>query len=149
MKTYPTVILIVSILIATGFGIASSNERPAADSPTVLGIHHLTLKEGVSAQELERFVIEEAAPIINKHLPITRWTVMKGKRGSRTNEYVSVYEFNSEHARSTLWNEDGSSTDLYNQVWGQCSECQEVERRWYEMVEEVEYTDYVEVNRAE
>jgi hypothetical protein len=150
MKPYPTLflptlLLIASVLIAAGFGIASSSESSATDNATVLGIHHHTLKEGVSAQEFERFVAEELTPLVNERMPFTRWMVMKGNRGDQVGHYISVYELNSVYLRDSFWNQDGSQTELFQEVYSACGECDDLWNRFLDMTEETEYTDYVEV----
>jgi len=135
---------LAAMLVAARYG-AASTDKPSSANGAVLGIHYLELKEDVSPEAFERFAADEATPVVNEHLPGTQWVVMKGVRGSRVNGYVSVYQFDSEEARNALWNEDGSPTELYTEVWDECSECQEVETRFYEMIEDTGHTDYVEV----
>lgn len=70
---------------------------------------------------------------------------MKGERGAQVGQHISVYDIQSLYLREAFWAEDGSMTDLLEQVWTDCGECQGVWDRFLEMTEESEYTDYVGV----
>jgi hypothetical protein len=70
---------------------------------------------------------------------------MKGDRGAQVGQYITVYDIQSVYLRDAFWAEDGSLTDLLQQIWTDCGECDDQWNRFLEMTEETEYTDYVEV----
>lgn len=60
----------------------------------VYGMHKLTLKPGVSAEEFERFVVEEGYPAMDR-IPGLRWRLLKGYKGDREGKYLGLFEIDS------------------------------------------------------
>ena len=60
----------------------------------VIGVHLVDLKPGVSAEEFERFLIEEYAPGVSQ-MPGTKMLHYKGSRGDEVGTYALLFEFES------------------------------------------------------
>ena len=54
---------------------------PKVETGEVLGIRHVTLKEGVDSDEFERFFVEEYQPVYNERFPGLQFMLLKGDRG--------------------------------------------------------------------
>ena len=65
----------------------------------VIGIHHLELKPGVTAQAFEEFFWKEYLPNAPKFSD-TRVSLLKGDKGDQMGKYMIMIEFDSDLPRS-------------------------------------------------
>ncbi|EHA1124251.1 hypothetical protein FG475_03840 [Vibrio navarrensis] len=87
----------------------------AAQSPNedaiarVIGIHNVALREGVSAQQFERFIAENHHRI--EDYPDWKFRLLKGERGNRLDQYVVMMEIASLAALDVFYPEPDIATD--------------------------------------
>ncbi|MEZ4699428.1 MAG: hypothetical protein R2834_03780 [Rhodothermales bacterium] len=112
----------------------------------VMAIRYMTLKEGVSSEDFERYWLEEFLPVADQYYHVGSVMLMKGDRGKNTGGYVWYQEFKSEQARTWYYNSENPGS--WQQVFEACAECQETMQRLSDFFLEdpyQDYTDYVEV----
>jgi hypothetical protein len=74
------------VALFDGSGAMTEVDRPG--DQRLLGIHHLSLKDGVRPEDFERFVVEEWNPVMSDLIPGDRMLIMKGERNARDGEYL-------------------------------------------------------------
>jgi hypothetical protein len=84
-------------------GARNASTGEVAAQPRLLGIHHLSLREGVDAEEFERFIAEEWAPVAGGLFPGIELMVMKGERNAAEGDYVLIYDIQSVYVRDWEW----------------------------------------------
>ena len=154
MKSLRNIFIISLIIISAGLGMtlvsSHSNDDTAQsgidgiNSGNVIGIHILTLKEGVDPEDFERFIKEEWNTFGRKLFPGVLTTVMKGERGLRIDKYVLTHEFNSIYTRDYYWPARDVQTEASKAVIENCGDkCTKIWERFNSFVDIPEYTDYV------
>ena len=111
--------------------------------PTVIGVHELELKPGVSAEEFEQFA-REFVPAYSE-LPGTTVTFYSGERGARAGRYLLVFTFESAAARDRMFPTSGQPSEEM-QHWS--TKYAAMSQRWEELVTGLggpTFTDYAEV----
>ncbi|MBE3661287.1 hypothetical protein BOO91_10180 [Vibrio navarrensis] len=87
----------------------------AAQSPNedtiarVIGIHNVALREGVTAQQFERFIADNHQRI--EDYPDWKFRLLKGERGNRLDQYVVMMEIASLAALDVFYPEPDIATD--------------------------------------
>jgi len=124
---------------------------PKVETGEVLGIRHVTLKEGVDSDEFERFFVEEYQPVFNERFPGLQFMLLKGDRGQDVGGYIFVLKVSSVWARNYYWPDDDSDSGKYEELLEACgSTCERLFDKFIGyVVEDVysQYTDYVELTR--
>ena len=123
----------------------TGNER----EQRLLGIHHLSLKDGVNAEDFERFIVEEWNPVYGGLFPGIRMMVVKGEREAEEGEYLLVYDIQSMYVRNWYWPvAGGEGTEAATAIQETCGNtCSDTWDKFYSMAENTGYTDYVELAR--
>ena len=156
MRTFTLVFL--AVVAAAALYATSGMARPdgsgaiTASQPTseqrLLGIHHLSLKDGVSPEDFERFIVEEYNPVLSGVFPGVNMMVMKGERGAEEGEFLLVYDAQSLYVRDWYWPTAGESSEASTAVMDACGDaCSAVRDRYQSMAETTNYTDYVQLIR--
>ena len=153
--------LIATILVVTFVGLVVCFKAGDA-SPTpkliqdiselatgkVLGIHHVTLKEGVDESDFARFIVEEGAAFWDTYIPGVQVMIMQGDRGANVGEYILIYLHQSLHVRDLHFPGDGQETAVWTLITEATgSEWERIYAKYQEYVASTEYTDYVELVR--
>lgn len=84
----------------------SEYEINIGSSPDVVAIHEAELLPGQDATEFEMYVLNKIAPIYNK-MKGQHFTLAKGDRGIRTNQYAFIITFNSIEDRNRIYPPSG------------------------------------------
>lgn len=84
----------------------SEYEINIGSSPDVVAIHEAELLPGQDATEFEMYVLNKIAPIYNK-MKGQHFTLVKGDRGIRTNQYAFIITFNSIEDRNRIYPPSG------------------------------------------
>jgi hypothetical protein len=71
----------------------------AVETAEVIAYRELHLKEGVTEEELEKFVADELTPTFEQYVPGVQAIVMKGERGEKKGVYVLLLVFDSVKTR--------------------------------------------------
>ena len=108
----------------------------------VIAIHEITLKPGVSAEEVEQLAREVAA----LDLPGMKTHLAKGTRGARKGQYATVIEIDSVERRNQLFPSEGTPSEEVQQHLASAA-AQELSERWNRLASGVGdptviYTDY-------
>ena len=89
---------------------AQDNQSESATSmsstPEVVAIHDVELLPGQDAKKFELFVLQKIAPIYKKMNGQT-FTLVKGDRGNRANQYAFMLTFNSIEDRDRIYPPSG------------------------------------------
>jgi hypothetical protein len=156
MKTLVPYIVILVAVVTAGFCL-TLNEIQSQENETVftkpddigtgkvLGIHYYSLKQGVDPQEFERFVAKEWIAVFHELWPGVQTSFMKGGRGSKTGQYILVYEIGSIHVRDYYWPPPGDvPSEAATAIYEKCGErCTQLENRFNELAERTEFADYI------
>ena len=114
--------------------------------PRLLGIHHLSLKDGVDPADFERFVIEEWEPVISGITPGQHLMVMKGERNADPGQYILVYDIQSVYVRDWLVPRPGTPSEALNAIYETCGEpCDTAWQGFNEFVDRTTWADWVEL----
>jgi hypothetical protein len=155
VRTFTLVFLIVVFAVAVtatsgvalleGSGVVTGSEH----EQRVLGLHHLSLKDGVTPEDFERFVAEEWSPVFSGLFPGIRIMVAKGDRGAGVGDYLLVYDIQSMYVRKWYWPvAGGEGTEAATALRETCGNaCSDAIDKFYSMAENTGYTDYVELVR--
>jgi hypothetical protein len=128
-----------------GSGAMIEDDRPG--DQRLLGIHYLSLKDGVEPEDFERFIVEEWNPVMSDRFPGIHWMVVKGERNARDGEYLSVFDIQSVNVRDWYFPTPEAS-EAWDAIWETCGEaCSSLWERFSSMTEETRYADYVEIAR--
>jgi hypothetical protein len=108
-----------------------------ASTPDVVAIHDVELLPGQDANEFEMFVLNKIAPIYNK-MKGQEFTLVKGDRGIRTNQYAFIITFKSIDDRNRIYPPSGELVGDFGEdaVWDKLNSMAKV---FYS------HTDYVKV----
>jgi hypothetical protein len=153
MRTFAPALLVVMIVLlgataAEAFLEASEMEasRHLTLDPRLLGIHHLSLKDGVAPADFERFVIEEWEPLISGVTPGQHLMVMKGERNADAGQYILVYDIQSVYVRDWLVPRPGTPSEALDAIYEACGEpCEAAWQGFSEFVETTTWADWVEL----
>ncbi len=106
-------------------------------TPEVVAIHDVELIPGQDANEFEMFVLNKIAPIYNK-MEGQKFTLVKGDRGIRTNQYAFIITFNSIDDRNRIYPPSGELVGDFGDdaIWDKLNKMAKV---FYA------HTDYVKV----
>jgi hypothetical protein len=145
-----TVVAAAALYATNGMARPDGSGAVTADKPTseqrLLGVHHLSLKDGVNPEEFERFIIEEFNPVLSGVFPGVHMMVMKGERGAEEGEYLLVYDAQSLYVRDWYWPTPGESSEASTAVMEACGDaCSAARDRYQSMAETTLYTDYVQL----
>ncbi len=69
------------------------------DPGNIVAVRDVTLKDGVSATDFERFAVEEFTPVFEHQVPGVKAFIMKGDRGDKKGSYSYVLIFDSPNTR--------------------------------------------------
>jgi len=137
--------------VAPTGGSGSIMERDESSSTQrLLGIHHVSLRDGVTPQAFERFVVEDYNPVISHHIPGVHIMVMKGERNaSGSGEYLVVWDVQSVDVRDWYYPTPDTVSAALTAINEVCGEtCTNLNNRLFNVLaEQTSYTDYVEVAR--
>ncbi len=75
-------------------------------TPEVVAIHDVELLAGTDAKEFEAFVLNKIAPIYNK-MKGQQFSLVKGDRGIRKNQYAFIVSFKSIEDRNKIYPPSG------------------------------------------
>lgn len=108
-----------------------------ASTPDVVAIHDVELLPGQDANEFEMYVLNKIAPIYNK-MKGQEFTLVKGDRGIRTNQYAFIITFKSIDDRNRIYPPSGELVGDFGEdaVWDKLNSMAKV---FYS------HTDYVKV----
>ncbi len=135
------------IAVFTGAEAEAAEENRAA-VPQLLGIHHLSLRDGVSAEEFERFVIEEWNPVMADLYPGIRQTVLKGERNAEPSQYRLVFDIQSARVRDWYWPQSGEGSEASMAIDQACGDpCAQVWEKFSQMTETTSWADWVALSR--
>ena len=81
-------------------------ESLIGSTPDVVAIHEAELLPGQNANEFENYVLNIIAPIYNK-MKGQQFTLVKGDRGIRTNQYAFIITFDSIEDRNRIYPPSG------------------------------------------
>ena len=108
MKT----LLTLALVCCLAFIFASHTNKSNADSPgllpteamftdpgNIVAVRDITLKEGVSIEDFEKFAVEEFSPVFEQQVPGVKAFIMKGNRGDKKGSYSYVLIFDSTNTR--------------------------------------------------
>ena len=106
-------------------------------SPEVVAIHDVELLPGQDAKAFETFVLNEIAPIYNKMKGQT-FSLVKGDRGNRINQYAFILSFKSIEDRDRIYPPTGGIVGDFGEdaIWEKLNTMAKV---FYS------HTDYVKV----
>jgi hypothetical protein len=118
---------------------APGGEKEVPVVAKTLGIVEITLNDGVSPEEYERFVVEElkAAP----QIPETSVRFFKPDRGAPTGTYIGIVEVPDVEIRNRLWPQHGEVSPELNRWF---EEHGSAWMRLFSMIQ-VRSADYVEL----
>lgn len=106
-------------------------------TPDVVAIHDVELLPGQDAHEFEMHVLNTIAPIYNK-MEGQEFTLVKGDRGIRTNQYAFIITFKSIEDRNRIYPPSGDMVGDFGDdaIWDKLNSMAKV---FYA------HTDYVKV----
>ena len=96
----------------------------------VFSLHYvgLNLKKGVTAGDFEDFARENCRDL--PAYPGWRWTLLKGLRGERENQYLMLYEAPSADQYARYIHPDGSQTSDARLFWQERPQAIELVKQW-------------------
>ena len=100
----------------------------------------ITLEEGLSVKDFEKFYLEDYVPMYLKHFPGTQFCILKGERGERTGKYTELMFFKSMEDYHKWVTEDGMPTEKTKKAF---SDMGEVQQRMEKMYTWSRYNDYI------
>jgi len=108
MKTVKR-LLVTAIVIFSAITLNGQSLK----SGTVVGIHEwkITLKDNVSQDQFEKFMLKEYIPAFEKYLPGVNLFLAKGERGKNKDNYGLIVHFKSIESRNEWFPEPGTSSD--------------------------------------
>ncbi len=129
-----------------GSGAVTGQDR--ASEHRLLGIHHLSLKDGVKPEDFERFIVEEYSPVMSGVFPGVHLMILKGERNAEDGEYLLVYDVQSVYVRDWYWPTPGEVSEASTAIWETCGDaCSDALDRFNGMAEITHYVDYVQLAR--
>lgn len=99
-------------------------------STAAFSLHYigLNLKKGVTAEDFEDFVRQRGVAI--PAYPGWRWTLLKGLRGERQNQYLMLFEAPNAEQYAHYIDRNGDQTAHARDFWQQNSEALDVIAEW-------------------
>ena len=99
-------------------------------SGPVFSLHYigLNLKKGVTAEHFENFVREQGIGI--PAYPGWHWTLLKGLRGERENQYLMLHEAPSAEEYAQYIDRNGDQTARARDFWREHSRAQALIAEW-------------------
>ncbi|MGB5361969.1 MAG: hypothetical protein WBN17_01555 [Aureibaculum sp.] len=115
----------------------SDLSKSISSSPEVVAIHDVELLPGQDAKAFEAFVLTEIAPIYKK-MKGQSFSLVKGDRGNRENQYAFILSFESTEDRDRIYPASGDPVGDFGEdaIWEKLSSMAKV---FYS------HTDYVKV----
>ncbi|QXI25643.1 hypothetical protein [Pseudomonas vanderleydeniana] len=100
------------------------------ESTAVFSLHYigLNLKKGVTAEDFEAFVRQRGVAI--PAYPGWRWTLLKGLRGERQNQYLMLFEAPSAEQYAHYIDSNGDQTAHAREFWQQQDEALALIAEW-------------------
>ena len=111
MKTFLTLALVccLAFIFASHIDKNATTDHPAiaklpsaslfTDPGNIVAVRDITLKDGVTVEEFERFAVEEFSPVFEQQVPGVKAFIMKGNRGDKKGSYSYVLIFDSVNTR--------------------------------------------------
>jgi hypothetical protein len=92
----------------------------------LLGVHTFTvnLKEGVTMEDYVKFFTSKVIPANDKAFPGMKTYLIKSLRGQDSSSLGAIYMFNSEADRNKYFNNNGTTTELFNAANAKLSDIQ-------------------------
>ena len=115
----------------------SDFEKFISPAPQVVAIHDVELLAGTDTKQFETFVLKEIVPIYNK-MKGQEFSLVKGDRGIRTNQYAFIITFKSIEDRDRIYPASGELNGDFGDdaIWEKLNDMAKV---FYS------HTDYVKV----
>ena len=114
----------------------------------LLGIHHLSLKDGINTDDFDRFIAEGWNAVFGGLFPGVRMMIVKGERGAEEGEYLLVYDIQSMYVRNWYWPVAGEGTEAATAIQETCGNaCSDTWDKLDSMAENTGYTDYAQLVR--
>jgi hypothetical protein len=111
-------------------GSGAMIEEDRSVDQRLLGIHYISLKDGVKPEDFDRFVVEEWNPVLRDLLPGSPWMIMKGERNAREGEYLMVWDAPTVSVRDRYYPTPEGS-EAWTAIWETCGEaCDNVMERY-------------------
>jgi hypothetical protein len=137
----PLAVLAILLFFIFNLNAQENQSEPAtsmSSSPEVVAIHDVELLPGQDAKEFELFVLQKIAPIYKKMNGQT-FTLVKGDRGNRANQYAFILSFNSIEDRDRIYPPSGDPVGDFGDdaIWDKLNSMAKV---FYS------HTDYVKVS---
>ena len=134
------------VALFDGSGAVTGQDR--ASEHRLLGIHHLSLKDGVKPEDFERFIVEEWSPVMSGVFPGIHVMVVKGERNAEDGEYLLVYDLQSVSVRDWYWPRSGEGSEAFTAILETCGDaCSDASDRFGRMAEVTHWADYVQLAR--
>ena len=151
MKKFFLLSALCAAFLITGFALFIPAERDSVPVETslqkgkMLGLHHLTLKEGVTPGEFEKFVRDEWEPAVSGFWPGISIMVMKGERNAKPNEYIMAFDIQSKFVRDYWIPEPGKDSEAVAALNDACDECDRISEKMRSMTERTFWADFIQV----
>lgn len=151
----PVLAILTVAAVGTTTGLASSRGSGAGmddvalpGNQRLLGIHHISLKDGVTAEDFERFVAEDWQPVMSERIPGVHIMILKGERNASGGEYLMVWDVQTVGVRDRYFPTPDSASAAFTAINQACGEaCTALGEQLNNMTEETSYADYVEIAR--
>jgi hypothetical protein len=152
-KFAPALLVLLSLVLMASTGVAGFLDgsgvrvpEELAVKPRLLGIHHLSLKDGVDPADFERYVKDEWEPVISGRYPGMHLMVMKGERNADPGQYVLVYDIQSVYVRDWWVPRSGTPSEALNAIDEACgSACEAAWQGFQALAETTGWADWVEL----
>ncbi len=136
-----------ALAVVTAAAVAVTGQDRASEH-RLLGIHHLSLKNGVKPEDFERFIVEEWSPVISGVLPGIHLMVVKGERNAEDGEYLLVFDIQSVYVRDWYYPGSGEQSEASTAIMETCGDaCSDAWDRFDGMAEVTHWADYVQLAR--
>ncbi len=99
--------------ISADAGIRGDKETEANEK--VISVHQINLKQGVSSEEFERFIMKELMPLYNK-VEGQNFRLAKGDRGLRDGKYAILLIFDSVKDRDRIYPPEGGISEDFEKI---------------------------------
>ncbi|MFO7671903.1 MAG: hypothetical protein R6W31_19755 [Bacteroidales bacterium] len=91
----------------------------------------ITLEEGMTTEEFEKFYVEEYGPAFTKHFQDTQFCALKGERGERTGKYTELTVLKSMAEYNKWITADGMLSEQARQAFKNMGKIQERMEKMY------------------
>jgi hypothetical protein len=115
-RAFPRAVLLV-IALTLGSAASALAQAPTGDNARrVMALREVTLKNGASAQEFEKYFSEVYARTMAERIPGLQVYLLRGERGERQGKYVMVYELDSLARRNEYWPQPDVASERITQL---------------------------------